>query len=696
MEPREQILARMYVVLTLASIIPLAIVGQVLRIHFADGAQLREEGVRQYATLLEIPAMRGAIRDRAGRALAVNTARYDVALDPTVDGFAEKAETLYQGLARFTGLPASTFRERVRNRSSRQYVMLARNIGEGQKEELETWEIPGIILDTRYARRYNYGATAAHVLGHIGNDGHGLAGLEMQYDKYLRGEPGRRSVKRDRLGQIKAFVDGQLISPKHGESLVLTIDLIRQTILEEELHRGVEESGAKWGTAIAMDPRTGAVLAMANVPTYDPNVPGATDADPRRNRAITDRIEPGSTFKLVTAIAALEEGAVGLGDTLDTGQGWAVFGGRTMKDTHAHGRISFADVIAVSSNIGTAKTAQRLDPGVFYQYARNLGFGQPTWIDLPGEVSGVLKKPSSWSGTTLTSMSIGYEVDATPLQILTAYCALANGGLLVQPYVVQERVDVTGRTIWRADQDSIRRAFDRDTAEQLLPAFERAVLEGTATNAHIEGLRIAGKTGTARKVSGGSYAAGAYRATFVGFFPAEAPEVALIVILDEPKTSGYYGGTVAAPVFQRVARRWIGTFPKIAEQMSPDQEFPEAPERPMPDVTGRPAAVAARALLAAGHEVPLPPPDEAPRLVAGQRPAAGEPVELETRARLDVAPEAEPTDLMPDLTGLSARQAVYWMNALGVEVRLEGRGQVASQSPAPGMPLPKSAVLRCR
>ena len=696
MKPRDQILARMYVVLTLLSIVPVLVAGQALRIYLVDGVALREQGRKQAASNVTIPAMRGAILDRAGRTLVVNTARYDVELDPTAPGFDKAAPAFFEKLSRLTGRSASAFRKKVRRRSSPQYVLLLRGVSETQKEEIASWKTPGLMLKPRFGRRYNYGATAAHVLGHVDPDLRGLAGLELRYDAHLTGTPGRRVVKRDRRGVLKAVPSGVVVEPKHGETLVLTIDLVRQTILEEELARGVAESGAKWGTAIAMDPNTGAILALANVPTYDPNHPDASATEARRNHAVTDRMEPGSTFKLVTAVAAVEQGIVSLEDSIDTGKGWMVLHGRTLKDTHAYGTITFADVIAHSSNVGTAKVAMKMEPGVFYQYARNLGFGQSTWIDLPGEIPGLLKKPSEWSGATLTAMSRGYEVDVTPLQLLAAYGALANGGLLVQPYVVAERRDVTGRTLWRARQDSIRRAFRRATARKLLPAFERVVEQGTATKAKVAGLRIAGKTGTAIKARDGGYDRSAYRASFVGFFPADDPAVAMIVVLDEPKTS-IYGGSVAAPVFRRVARRWIGTFPEIAERMNPVEEAPEPPEAEMPDVTARPAAVAANLLLARGYRTERPGEDEAAAPVRRQRPAPGTLAAPRTRVRL--TPAADTTEAeraMPDLTGLSAREATFWLASLGVNVRIEGRGVVTAQSPKAGAPLPERAVLRCR
>ncbi len=695
MEPKDSILARMYVVLTLLTLLPLMVVAQLLRIHVAEGGDLRAQGERQASSFVEIAAVRGAVYDRAGRTLAVNTARYDLALDPTVPGFEPQARSFFDRLSKLTARPASLYRRLVEERTSRQYVQLVRGLTERQKETIEGWGVPGLILDPTFARRYNYGSTASHLLGYVSPDGTGLGGLELQYDAYLRGTAGRRAVKRDRLGRIRAYVDGQVVEPEHGKSLVLTIDLFRQSILEEELARGVAEARANAGTAVAIDPHTGAVLAMANVPSFDPNRAGAYSAETRRNRAITDRLEPGSTFKLVAAVAAVEEGLVEMGDSVDTGDGWAVLQGRTLHDTRAHGTIPFREVIAVSSNVGTARVAAELDPGTFYQYARNLGFGHPTWIDLPGEVAGRLKRPAEWSGTSLTSMSIGYEVDVTPLQLAIAYAALANGGLLVRPYVVSERRDITGRTTWRAKQDSVRRAFERSTARTVLPAFEEAVTAGTATSAAIEGLAVAGKTGTARKVTDGSYESGAYRASFVGFFPADEPQVVLAVVIDEPQASRY-GGSAAAPIFQRAARRWITTFPDIAQRVAPPEELPDDLLYRVPRVEGLPMHVASRRLSASGFR-PRAASSDPFRTAAAQEPAAGSDAAPLQRVRLAAADsltlaEAE----MPDFTGWSGREAVHWLARHGVRTRVEGDGVVASQHPAAGRPLAETVVLRCR
>lgn len=646
MKPKDQILTRMYMVLTLLSIVPVIVAAQIGWIVLTEKAELRSRAEEQARSAVKIPAMRGSIVDQSGRALATNTARYDLALDPTVDGYDAVADRFYEGLASITDRSAAHFRERVQERYSPQYVTLYDGLTERQYEQVQEWDVPGVILTPRFARHYMHGTTASHVLGHVGGEGRGLSGLEMKYDTLLAGTPGRRIVKRDRSGRINASVEGQVREPKHGDDLVLTLDLVRQAALEDELRRGLRESEAAWGTAVAMNPETGAILAMANVPTYDPNRPGDFSDAARRNRAITDRFEPGSTFKLVGATAAVDQGLISLDDSVDTGEGWAVFHGHTMKDVKAYGTLSFSEVLSKSSNVGMAKTVQRhLDRGTYYQYARNMGFSQPTWVDLPGEQEGVLKMPNTWSQTTLTSMSIGYEVAVTPLQLVSAYSALANGGRLMKPYVVAERRGVTGKTLWRNTPDSIRRVMKPETARKLRPAFEQAVESGTATEAQIDGMKVAGKTGTALQVTDGHYTKEQARASFVGFFPADDPKVTLLVVVGDPKTS-IYGGAVAAPIFRRVARRWAGTFPEVVDRMT------------------------AEATAASTRSAPS----------------------LDSLVRRPALP-AESTSTLPDLTGTSPRQALPWLQRRGVDVRLYGHGSIVSQKPKPGTPLPSRVLL---
>lgn len=672
----------MYLVLSLIGLLPVLILIQIVRLTLFDGSRLRQEGVRQAESSITIPAMRGMILDRAGRVLATNETTYDLAVDPTYKGFSKRASEFHRRMARVTGRRAAYYGRLFRKASSPRYVHVARGLTEQQKETIASWGIPGLVLTPRVTRRHNYRALGAQLIGHVSAGGEGLAGLEETFDEVLRGHDGYTTVQRDRTGRIRAVVEGDVVEPRHGNHIVLTIDLVRQAVMEEELARGVDDAGADWGVAIAMDPRNGAILGLANVPTYDPDRAAAFSESNRRNRAVTDKFEPGSTFKLVTAAAAVDLGLVTMDEIIDTGPGHAVINGRTMRDTHKHGRIPFIDVIALSSNIGVAKVALRLGPGAFYQYARNFGFGQHTGIELPGEVAGTLKKPQDWSGITLPWMSHGYEVEATPLQVLLAYSALANGGTLYRPYVVAEERDVYGQTVWRQTPEPIRNVFKTSTAKALLPAFERVVTEGTGKLAAVDGLRIAGKTGTAQKAENGSYARGKYRATFVGFFPVDNPQVALIVVLDEPEKSGY-GGIVAAPIFAAIAKRWVATMPSVAPRVT-SADTTTSSFVSVPEVLRQPVGVALSRLAAQGLDVTgWNKPANPFALVAQQAPAHGTDVRPATPVRVDVSSPGDRPPV-PELKGLSCRHAVNLLLARGRAVRTVGYGRVTRVTAQPG------------
>ncbi|MXZ04925.1 MAG: transpeptidase family protein [Rhodothermaceae bacterium] len=670
-------LSRMYVVLTALAVLPFIILGRLVWLQVDQGDDLREAGLRQAQSQELLLPKRGDIVDTAGRALAVNSPKYDLALDPTVPGFEAQKDDFLHRLATLTGTSSTQLHRRIDRRKSEQFVRLV-NLTPEQRTEIDSWNVPGVLLEERFQRRYVYGQTAAHVLGHVDVDGIGRAGLELEYDEYLQGEPGRRTLLRDRRGYRRIDAAGIVIPPKDGETLVLTIDLIRQTIMEEELAAGVAEARAKRGSAIAVDPRSGAILAIANVPTFDPNVPLNAPVSSWRNSAITDRLEPGSSFKLIGASAALETGVTSMDRLVDTGDGELVLDGRTLHDTHPHGEISFSEVISKSSNIGMALTSELMSAEHLYRYARNYGFGQKTWIDLPGEVAGLLKRVNRWSRTTKASLTIGYEVDVTPLQMVMAYSALANGGLLRQPYVVSERRDVTGRVLWRAADDpartdSIRRVLEPETVQTLLPALINVVNIGTATQAQTEEFTIAGKTGTARKVVRGRYGSG-YRATFVGFYPAEDPQVTMIVVLDEPRTS-IYGGQVAAPIFKRISERWIATFD------------PPTPSTPAP-VPPRPLdKLVQQALAQRGPSKRSP----AYTRLASERATA---VRTESNARMPSASLIRTSEVMPDVIGLDARTAWFRLAADGFRVQLSGQGHVVAQSPEPGARVDTKVVLQ--
>jgi cell division protein FtsI (penicillin-binding protein 3) len=689
MQPKDQIMARMYVVITLVSLVPILVGFQVLRITVLEGGELRKTVEEQSTEYEPIPPARGIIMDAKGRPMADNIERYQIAVDPSAYGYRKGADRFFERVSELTKTQASVLRRKVAARPESRYVSLAKNVIMSGDDIAFFKAMPFAVLDRTTKRQYNYGSNGAHFIGFANQYG-GIAGLEGEFEALLAGSPGQRIKRKTARGSSTPIPGGVLKDPQHGTSLVLTVDVAQQAILEEELRKGTIEAEANWGAAVALDVNTGAILAMANYPTFDPNMPGSS-MHGKRNHVITDRFEPGSTMKVLPAVAAVESGVISMQDSIETGSGYLKHEGWDLRDTHANGTITYHDVIKLSSNIGTALVSDNTDKGELYKYARAFGFNQKTRIELPGEATTVVRKIPDWNRSTRSAISRGYAIVATPLQMALAYAALANGGELKRPFIVERHLDADGNTTWEAEPHTVRRVFDEDTAQKLTPAFESVTgLDGTAPRAAVKGLRIAGKTGTAMKAreNGYGYIQGAYKATFVGFYPVENPQVVLLVVMDDPQTS-IYGGMVAAPVFRNTTERWLATMPEVAQYLAPDSMKAENLVASVPVLEGKPSALAAR--MARAHGLKEGSKTNYSALVTNQNVPAGEEAWpgrfIELDARIDSI------SVMPDVTGLSLRDAYTWLRHLGINVSIEGHGVVWRQSPDPGSPMPSMASI---
>jgi cell division protein FtsI (penicillin-binding protein 3) len=693
----EHITARIVVLTALFVLLPIGIVVQMIRVQVGSGEELRLLWREQAEDFITIPALRGDILDANGKILATSSVAYTVAVDPLVPGMTrDRLQTITNALARTAGKDADQYMRRIQEAPpGSRYIVLEKGLGVDAYEALTALNIRGIILEEQYRRRFNYGTLASHVLGYVNLNVDGMMGLEASYNNVLKGEDGSQQVRRDRTGRIKAYVGAPKKRPINGNSLVTTIDVNIQAVVEEELANGVIAAEADYGTAIVMDPLTGAIKAMANYPTYDPNSPGQTYEN-RRNFAISDMIEPGSTFKLVTAIAATEMGVIRDGERFYTpSDGQKLIYGQWMRDHDPLGTLTFEEVIAKSSNVAISEIAMRLKPDVFYQYVRNLGFGSATEIDLPGEEAGRLRKPYDWSKVTLPWMSVGYEVQVTPLQIATAYAAFANGGKLVRPYVVERVTNERFNDVSRHRVTVIREICEPSTLQSLLPVFEYAVgPEGTGKNASVTGMSIAGKTGTAQKFADGSYQS-RYRSSFVGFYPSRNPRYVTIVVLDEPRTN-IYGSEVAAPVFRNIANRLLGLDEELQHRVKAD-EIGRPYVAVVPKVTGLSREEATRLLAAQGLAYES---DGNGDLVSRQLPEPGQPLSAGDVIKLTVVdtPRASEgsTFIMPELTGMSMRRAYFMTQELGLRADLAGYGKVAEQQPAAGSSVSKGSSVTLR
>ncbi len=421
-------------------------------------------------------------------------------------------------------------------------------------------------VDTQI-RRYPCGALAAHVLGFTGilestngpwaGDIEGREGIESSLDPVLRGARGWREVQRVIRDRTAVYEAGEEVAARPGLNVVLTIDANLQRIAEAELQAACDRHSPKGASCVMVRPATGEILALANYPTFDPNRPGEASADARRNRAIADMHEPGSTFKVVTIAGALDAGVVRLDEPIDCQQGSFLFWGERLSDVHPSGVLSVLMVVAKSSNIGAAKVGIRMGPPLLYESVRRFGLGELTGIPLPGERSGLVWPTNRWSKISVAWIPMGHEVATTPLQMTMAVAAVANGGRLMRPMLVKQVEDDNGRVV-RTAQPLVRRQVIREeTARQMVAALKTAVESGTGVRAQLEHYPVAGKTGTAQKVVNGAYVHDRHFASFVGFFPADDPQLCIGVFLDEPK-KGRYGGETAAPVFQAMARQAAG------------------------------------------------------------------------------------------------------------------------------------------
>lgn len=494
----------------------------------------------------DIPVKRGILFDRRGRELAINLDTESIYVDPAEIKSPDKiASVLSEGINKESDVILAKLNARNR------FNWIERKLSIESTQGIKDLKLKGIGFVPEAKRYYPKGSLASHIIGFVDIDNKGLEGVEQKYEQYLVSHGESSYVFRDAKGNVLS--DG-LSREIKGNNLVLTIDEGIQYILEKNLDAAVQRWKAASATAIMMDPYTGEILAMANRPTFNINKSSETSPDQRRNRAITDCYEPGSTFKIIVGTAALEEGIARADTMFDCRAGYIEIGGKRIKDAHKHGVLSFREVIQKSSNVGTIKIGLGLGRERLYKHIRQFGFGEKTGIDLAGEVSGWIRPTAKWSRISIGAISIGQEIAVTPLQVLRAYAAIANGGFLVKPYVVSEIRSPEGNIIRKTETES-RKILSEKTATVFRNILKTVTEEGgTATEAAVDGNRVAGKTGTAQLIDPRTkrYSKEKYVSSFVGFVPADNPKIAMIVVIHEPRGQ-IYGGVVAGPVFRKIA-----------------------------------------------------------------------------------------------------------------------------------------------
>ena len=618
----------------------LAVALRAFQLQILDGEKLRQLGEKQHLKEMIVLPKRGTIFDRAGEPLALSLEGQSVYARPRRIKEPKRAAP---NLAQALGANTTDMAQKLA--SDKSFVWLKRQVSPKEAERVEALSIDGVGLYVEPNRYYPQGQLAAQIVGFVGRDSQGLEGVELQYDGYLRGESGSSVVERDALGR-RVLVQGvETLQIPPGSDLQLTLDTSIQHLAERELEATAAKYRAKAGAAIVVDPYTGEILALANYPFFNPNNFTRQSSNQWRNRAVTDSFEPGSTFKTILAAAALEEGVVGKEDLFYCENGKYAYGGKIIHDTHEHGWLPFAKIIQYSSNIGVTKVAEKLGKERYSKNIEKFGFGQPTGVDLPGEAAGLIRRPDKWAAIDLATHAYGQGISVTPIQLAMAYGAVANGGILMRPFVVRRATAPDGRVLWENQPHVVRRVISETTARTLTSILKGVTDEGgTGVLASVEGFEVAGKTGTAQKAERGVYTKKRV-ASFVGFVPAEDPRLVMAVILDEPETS-VYGGTVAAPAFRNIA---AATLQRLA--VAPDKAAPAAPAP----------------LL---HEAALKLPPKTERLARSE-------------SDLDV----------PDFIGLSLREAVEKARSLNIKVEMRGNGYVVKQSPLPGSSWNKNGTL---
>lgn len=655
------------------------VIGKLFYLQVIEADRYREIARRQHESRITLRAERGNIYDRRGRLLVTSVQSFSFAADPTVLKDISERLRVCKALANATGGDVQELFKKI-ELASGSFVWLARSILPGQSIALDTLTAAGFIKIKEPRRVYVYGNSAAQILGCTDVDNIGIAGIELAYDTLLKGTAGIMNVYRDATGKVRPAANLQVIEAINGKSIRLTLDIDLQRIAEYELKQAVVASNASSGTVLAIEPSTGEIIAMASYPTFDPNSYNFNEPATMRNRAISDIYEPGSTFKLITAAAALEEGIVQPQTIVDGHDGLLDMGTYQIKDDHPLGRVTFSQAVEKSSNIIFSELSNRIENQKFYKFIRDFGFGMTLGLELPAEASGKIKSLEEFDEPTKRFLGFGYGIAVTPLQIVAAYSAVANGGVLMRPYIISEIINNNGDAYRKNSPRKIREVIKKQTARTLSDLLISVVERGTGIKAKIDGLHIAGKTGTSQQIDGKQYSKEDYNASFAGFFPAENPTIAMIVLIDRPRVD-IYGGSVAAPVFGSIVRRWTAINPELVSS-STSQVF--SPSISVPELCGLYKADADRIAAAAGLTLQFD--SDTSGIVTNQNPIAGSLVFRNSVVRAQSSnsnllkyEKLEVLEKKMDLKGMSLRRALAVLSSAQIKVKVIGSGRVESQ-----------------
>jgi len=688
---------RVAVLLVLTFLFSIVLCGRLGYLQFVRGAELREQAFSVRTHEVPVEARRGTIYDRAGRELAVSVNVDSVfAVPAEVKDSSETARKLAQVL----GLDYDWVLNRLTQKEA--FVWIKRKIPDEVSQALKALDLPGVGFTQESQRVYPKQELAAQVLGFAGIDSQGLAGVEYTYDKQLRGTPGSIVIEYDALGRQIPQAMHRYIPPTDGQSLVLTIDEVIQSMVERELDTIMAENKPKHATIIVMDPNTGEILGLGCRPTFDPNHFADYPAETWRNFAVSDTYHPGSTFKPITAAAALDAGVVSTADRFYCG-GSIVVEDRTIHCHRAggHGSLSFYGVIEQSCNVGFVQIGLKLGADGFYKYWHAFGLDTVTGVDLPGEATSLIMPEKDVRPVDLAVMSFGQTLTVTPIQLARAIAAIANGGYLVTPHVAKEFRSPDGKTVTPIEWPKGPQIIASDTSREVVKGMEAVVETGTGKVAYMPGYRLAGKTGTSQKTVGGVVSSSAFVSSFCGFGPADAPKVLVLVVVDEPQ-GAYYGSQVAAPPFGRLMRdiyRYLEiplVFEPGEKKATAGRETAAPSEVTVPGVVGLPVGQALARLQEAGLRAEVS--GETGGTVSSQTPGADARVAAGTLVLLEARGSETAAGLVsvPNVVGRTVTEAARLVEAVGLHLVVEGTGLAVSQDPPAGAAVPAGTPVTVR
>ncbi len=672
--------------------------GRVFWVQFVRGAELSTKATQNRMRDVPVESKRGIIYDRNNRELAISISTDSVYAIPAEVLKSKKQDEIAHKLAQVLNMDEDKLFRRITRASSFEWV--ERQIDPQAAKQIRAMGLPGIDLTEESRRYYPKGSLASHILGISGTDNTGLEGIDNYYNKTVGGTKGRIIIERDAAGADIPEAMHKYIPPVDGANLILTLDETIQYVTERELDKTFKTYKADRAAAIVMDPKTGEILAMASRPTFDPNNYNKSPVINRRNFAINDAFEPGSTMKITTAAMALEENIVN-----DQSQFYCPGQVKVGKETihcaagKAHGSQTFAQIVEKSCNVGFVKVGLDLGMDKYYQYLNAFGFGRATGIDLPGEAQGIVVPKSRAKQIDLATMAFGQANAVTPIQIATAVSAVANGGKLMKPHLVKEIVDAQGKTIKKIEPIMERRVISEKSAQKLCVILEGEVTQGTGKNAYIEGYRVGGKTGTAQKIApGGGYLDNEYVYSFIGVAPTDNPRLICLVVVDASKGAGFFGATVAAPAAREILK---DSLRYLDEPLRSDPQknlpTPQVDNTVVPDVVNLPLG---EALVSLNHRGLNAKVEGTGDLVWQQTPKAQSKLPRGSQVILYLSPfskdKAEGEITVPDLQGKSMKEVAKILADLGLHLSPEGYGLAAVQSPQAGKVVSSGSTIKVK